>query len=121
MKASSIVSAATAAMLLCGASASRAGDPPAPPPASNTTASNATQTAAPSSSGLSVSASRAKADEDKRCIKSTGTRLPPSDPPCHPQQPGHVLTGKDLQRTGGTDTASALQAVGDPTLTITHH
>jgi hypothetical protein len=128
MKASNIVSAATAAMLLCGISASRAGDAPAPaasPSATPNAAASPSQSAPASqaSSGVSASATRTSKDgHDPACLKSTGSRIPPTPPSkCLNMQPGHVWSGKDVKRTGGTDTATSLQYIGDPTLVINHH
>jgi hypothetical protein len=179
MKASTIVSAATAAMLLCGAIASRADDAPAPPAAPNATqnaaaspsqsatassAQSATASSAQSatassaqSAATSASSTQAKAAGptllaqanqadnsqsvsqangthasssavqasastkfDPSCLKYTGSRIPPLGK-CHEQSPGHAWSGKDVQRTGGTDTASSLRFIGDPTLTVNQH
>lgn len=128
MKAPIVVPAVTTAVLLCGTLASRAGDAPAPAaaPSAPTAATSPSQSAAATpqaSSGVSASATRTSKDgHDPTCLKSTGSRIPPTPPSkCLNMSPGHVWSGKDVKRTGGTDTATSLQYIGDPTLTINHH
>ncbi len=65
-----------------------------------------------------TSTASAKNAVPPNCIRDTGTRLPARPPGCQ-DLPGRSYSQTDIDRTGQTDAASALQML-DPSVTVHH-
>ena len=55
---------------------------------------------------------------DRGCLQSTGSLIPPRKGECLPVA-GRSYSGRELRRTGATDTAHALQML-DPSISLGH-
>jgi hypothetical protein len=107
---SAMTAAIASAVLGCLlTAASVAADPPSTATAAQPTPAQATPKAARGTSNKDAST----------CIRDTGSRIPPPKGQCLPVH-GNVYTHKDLETTGRTTAAGALQQL-DPNVTIVHH